>query len=174
MVRALLSAPWHPAIAYGIDSPRLVLSAWHLCALLDARADPSAHFSASTLRRARGMLRDLDGLHLFTDAAVLDGLAEATGADDRAAAAWQEREEQKAARREEVESARHRGNVVRQIIATVTPPRARDADSEALREYMAQVRGRFAGRLEADPDLEARVRREVRWVLTRMGWDMAA
>lgn len=172
--RALLSAPWHPAIAYGIESPRLVLPAWHLTVLLDARADPDAHFTASTLRRARGMFRDLDGLHLFTDAAVLDGLAEATGANERAAAVWQEREEQKQARRQEVETARNRGNVMRQIIATVTPPRARDAGSEALREYMAAVRGRFSGRLDADPDLEARVRREMRRVLIRTGWDMAA
>lgn len=173
MVRTLLSAPWHPAIAYGIDSPRLVLPAWHLCVLLDARADPSAHFTVSTLRRDRALLRDLDGLRLFTDASVLDGLAEATGADDRAAAAWQEREEQKQARREEVETARNRGNVVRQIVATVTPPRARDAEPEALREYMAEVRGRFAGRLEADPDLEVRVHREMRRVLTRTGWQAA-
>lgn len=98
--------------------------------LLDARADPSEHFTASTLRRARALLRNLDGLHLFTDTAVLDGLAEATGADDRAAATWQEREEQKQARRQEVETARNRGNAVRQIVATVTPPRARDADPE--------------------------------------------
>lgn len=172
--RTLLAAPWHPAIAYGIDSPRLVLPAWHLCVLLDARADPSQHFTVSTLRRARALLRDLDGLRLFTDASVLDGLAEATGADERSAAAWQEREEQKQARREEVETARNRGNVVRQIVATVTPPRARDADPEELREYMAAVRGRFAGRLETDPELEARVRREMRRRLVRNGWESAA
>ncbi|WP_206479988.1 hypothetical protein [Kocuria sp. KRD140] len=172
--RTLLAAPWHPAIAYGIDSPRLVLPAWHLCVLLDARADPSQHFTVSTLRRARGMLRDLDGLHLFTDTAVLDGLAEATGADGRAAAAWQERDEQKQARREEVENARHRGNVVRQIVATVTPPRARESDPEALREYMTEVRGQFAGLLETDPALEARVRREMRRRLVRNGWESAA
>lgn len=172
--RALLSAPWHPAIAYGIDSPRLVLPAWHLCVLLDARANPSEHFTASTLRRAHGLLRDLDGLRLFTDAAVLDGRAEAIGADDRAVAAWQEREEQKQVRRQEVETARNRGDVVRQIVATVEPPRARDAEPEALREYVAEVRGRFSGRLETDSDLEVRVRREMRRVLTRTGWGAAA
>lgn len=103
---------------------------------------------------------------------LLGVLAEATGADERAAAAWAQREQQKIARRAEVESARHRGDVVRRVVATVEPPRARDADPEALAGYMAEVRGRFAGRLETDPGLENRVRREMRRRLTRTGWQL--
>ena len=39
---------------------------------------------------------------------------------------------------------------------------------------VAEVRGRFSGRLETDSDLEVRVRREMRRVLTRTGWGAAA
>lgn len=101
--------------------------------------------------RARNMLLALDGLHLLTDAEVLDGLAEATEADDRAAAAWQEGEEQKVARRAEVETAHHRGDFVRRIVATLEPPRARDADHEGLLRYIDEVRARFDDRMESDP-----------------------
>ena len=79
--------PWHPAVTYSINSPRLVLPSWQLWVLLDARPDLLQHFTASPLHRTHGTLRDLDGLRLSTDTAVLDGLAEAAGADERAVAA---------------------------------------------------------------------------------------
>lgn len=59
--------------------------------------------------------------------------------------------------------------MVRPTVATVDPPRARDADPEALSLYMTDVQARFAGRLETDLELEQRVRPQMRRCLARTG-----